>query len=63
MELGGILLSGDSVEIHFRIDKECFQSAWNSSQDWSYQHNKSVVEPHYFIIELVHESGKCEYIK
>jgi len=27
MELGGILLSGDSVEIHFRIDKEGLQSA------------------------------------
>lgn len=25
MELGGILLSGDSVEIHLRIDKEGFQ--------------------------------------
>ena len=50
LNVNGMLLSGDSVEIHFRIDKEGFQSAWNSSQDWSYQHNESVVEPHYFMV-------------
>ena len=31
LNVNGMLLSGDSVEIHFRIDKEGFQCAWNSS--------------------------------
>jgi subtilisin family serine protease len=49
LKVNAVVLPGDTVEIHFRIHKEDEWVAWNSSQDWSYQHNENVVEPHYFM--------------
>ena len=49
LKVNAVVLPGDTVEIHFRIHKEDEWVAWNSSQDWSYQHNENVIEPHYFM--------------
>lgn len=47
--LHGLLFPGDSVEIHCRIYSEGFLMGWDSSNDWSYQHNAEVYEPNYFM--------------
>lgn len=47
--LHGLLFPGDSVEIHCRIYSEGFLTGWDSSNDWSYQHNADVYEPNYFM--------------
>ena len=44
----GILFPGDSVEIHCRIYKSGW-TAWDSSNDWSYQKNPEVSEPNYYM--------------
>ena len=47
--LHGLLFPGDTVEIHCRIYSEGFLTGWDSSNDWSYQHNADVYEPNYFM--------------
>ncbi|MBR4915974.1 MAG: S8 family serine peptidase [Fibrobacter sp.] len=47
--LHGLLFPGDSVEIHCRIYKAGWIGGWDSSNDWSYQHNAEVYEPNYFM--------------
>ena len=49
LKVNAIMLPSDTVEIHFRIHKEDEWVAWNSSEDWSFQHNGNVIEPHYFM--------------
>ena len=47
--LHGLFFPGDSVEIQCRIYSTGYLMEWDSSNDWSYQHNAEVYEPNYFI--------------
>lgn len=55
LSVKAMMLPSDSLEVHFRIYKENW-SAWNSSLDWSYQHNENKLERHYFM--AVYDDGR-----
>jgi hypothetical protein len=49
LKSSGLLYSGKTVEINFRIHKKDW-SFWDSKNDFSYQKNADTLEPNYFIV-------------
>lgn len=47
MNFHGLLYPGKTVNVNFRVHKKNW-SAWNSKDDWSFQHRQGVLEPNYF---------------
>lgn len=47
MNFHGLLYPGKTVNVNFRVHKKNW-SAWNSKDDWSFQHRQGVLEQNYF---------------